>query len=141
MKKILFCLLFSLIIGACLGFYSYKIFNRDKAVDKPFRDVYAIQIGAFEDKTNAISLAEKYGAIIVFEQNKYRVYIAICSSTLNIIKNYFDENKIPYYVRSINVSDDFYNYLSDYEIILNSASKDSYKSIITNILKKYEEDN
>ena len=140
MKKIIFCLLFSALIGVVLGIYSFKMFNKDNDVNVySSKDAYAIQIGVFEDINNAEKLAGKYGSIIVKDNNKYRVYIAIVKNMLKETEVFFDNKKIPYYVRSISVSDSFYNYLIDYEKLLKDNSY-SFEDIIKNILIKYKEE-
>ena len=139
MKKIILCLLFSAIIGAALGFYSFKIYNSE-AVSVEANEVYAIQIGVFDDVSNANKLASKYGALVIKENSKYRVYVAIVNDTLKIIENYYNELKLPYYVRNISVSNGFYNRLKEYETTLKNASKSEYESIINQILKIYKEE-
>ena len=135
MKKIIFCLLFSAIVGMILGLYSFKLFNKDISVASLI-NVYALQVGVFESLDNANKLASKYGAVVVSDGNKYRVYVAITSNKLIDIEKHFDNLGIPYYVRSISVSSDFYNYLVEYEKNINSDIESTIKSI----LKKYMED-
>ena len=55
MKKIVLCLLFSAFIGACLGLYSFVLFNREDnvTVSSMAKEVCAIQIGVFESLDNA----------------------------------------------------------------------------------------
>ncbi len=140
MKKIIVCLLFSAAIGIGLGIYSFNYFNRVEDISvNAFKDVYAIQIGVFNDINNANKLASKYGAVIVSDNNRYRVYVAIVSDMLKDVEEYFDSKGIAYYVRSINVNDSFYNYLVEYEKSLRNVGKDSYDSIIKDILIKYRE--
>ena len=96
MKKIIFCLLFSALIGVVLGIYSFKMFNKDNDVNVySSKDAYAIQIGVFEDINNAEKLAGKYGSIIVKDNNKYRVYIAIVKNMLKETEVFFDKIVIP----------------------------------------------
>ena len=141
MKKIIMCLLLSALIGVALGIYSFTIFNKEEDIKvNAFKDVYAIQIGVFEALDNANKLASKYGAIIVNDNNRYRVYIAIVSDSLKEVEEYFDSKKIAYYVRNISVSDSFYNYLIDYEKLLKNVKSESYDVIIKNILIKYKEE-
>lgn len=135
MKKIIVCLLFSGIIGILLGLYSFKIFNKDISVSS-VNNVYAIQVGAFDEISNANKLASKYGAVVVSDSNKYRVYVAIVSDKLSKVEKYFDDLGIPYYVRSISVSNSFYDYLKKYE---NNIDND-IENTIKDILKKYMED-
>ena len=135
MKKIIVCLLFSGIIGILLGLYSFKLFNKDVSVSS-VNNVYAIQVGAFDEISNANKLASKYGAVVVSDSNKYRVYVAIVSDKLSKVEKYFDDLGIPYYVRSISVSNSFYEFLKEYEKNLDNNTEDTIKDI----LKKYMEE-
>ena len=140
MKKFLVTILVALIIGAGLGVYSYTKFKEEDIlpVAKSEKDVYAFQVGVFDNYTNAEQLASKYGGIVILDNNKYRVYLAIVSNTLNLIKKYYDEKGIAYYIRNIEVNNDFFNELTDYEAVLSATNKDNYDEIIKNILKEYE---
>ena len=60
MKKIVLCLLFSALIGALLGVYSFRLYNKDERVSSTYNSVYAIQIGVFDEVNNANKLASKY---------------------------------------------------------------------------------
>ena len=135
MKKIIICLLFSATIGVLLGLYSFRLFNKDISVTS-INNVYAIQVGAFDEISNANKLASKYGAIVVSESNKYRVYVAIVSDKLNEVEKYFDDLGIPYYVRGISVSNSFYEFLKEYEKNIDNNTEDTIKDI----LKKYMEE-
>ncbi len=135
MKKIILCLLFSASVGILLGIYSFKLFNKDISVTS-INNVYAIQVGAFDEISNANKLASKHGAIVVSDSNKYRVYVAIVSDTLNKVEKYFDDLGIPYYVRSISVSNSFYEYLKEYEKNMDNDIENTIKDI----LKKYMEE-
>ena len=140
MKKIVLCLLFSALIGALLGVYSFRLYNKDERVSSTYNSVYAIQIGVFDEVNNANKLASKYGAVVVSENNRYRVYVAIVNDTLSLVEKYYDDLKIPYYVRNINVSNNFYNKLLEYEVSLKNSDQSEYESIINQILKMYMED-
>lgn len=140
MKKFLITIVIALIIGAGLGIYSYAKFQKDDPlpVIKKSNNVYAIQVGVFDNFENASNLASKYGAIVILDNNKYRVYLAIVSKSLNVIKNYYDEQGIAYYIRNIDVNDEFYNTLLDYETVLLETNKENYNEILKKILKEYE---
>ena len=127
--------MFSGIIGILLGLYSFKLFNKDVSVSS-VNNVYAIQVGAFDEISNANKLASKYGAVVVSDSNKYRVYVAIVSDKLSKVEKYFDDLGIPYYVRSISVSNSFYEFLKEYEKNIDNNTEDTIKDI----LKKYMEE-
>ncbi len=140
MKKFFITLFVSILIGVSMGVYAHYKFKQsaDIPVARFNNEVYAIQAGVFDTVENATKMAENYGGLIVNDNNKYRVYLAITSSSLNNIKNYFDNKGISYYVKNINGNNDFYNTLIDYESLLNATTEDNYEQIIKNILKEYE---
>ena len=140
MKKIIFTFLSAILIGAVLGVYSYHKFYEDDVapVSKALNNVYAIQVGVFESFDNANKIANRYEGIVINENNKYRVYIAIASKSIFEIKNYFDEKGISYYVRNIDVDNEFYNTLISFEKLLLESNKENYDVIIKKILKEYE---
>ncbi len=142
MKKYLIVILIALLVGAGLGIYSYNKFKEDDS--QPVfsfnkNQAYAVQIGAFDTFDNAEKLAEKYGGLVILDNEKYRVYIAIVNETLGLIKSYLDEKGLAYYIRTIEVNQDFINKLNDYETLLKVANKNEYDTIIKNILKDYKE--
>lgn len=145
MKKTIISLSLAVITGIVLGIYIFnKIeFNKDDDYVPAMSlsdQVYAIQAGVFENVDNANKLAEKYGGLVVLDDNKYRVYIDITSSTLATIKDYYDKKGISYYVKTIDVSDEFISKLKDYEELIKAASIDNYDEIIKQILKEYEKE-
>lgn len=142
MKKVLLTLFFSIMLGILLGIYSYNKFNKEdlSLVMNKNNEIYAFQIGVFDNLDNANNLANKYNAIVLNDNNKYRVYIAFCTTMLNKLKDYYDKKAIAYYIRNINVSSTFFNKLKEYELLLSEANTNNYDSIIKKILNEYEED-
>ena len=139
MKRVLLTILLAVIIGVCLGFYSYKKFiSEDMPVISSINEVYALQVGIFDSFDNANTLAQKYGGVVIVDESKYRVYIAIVSKSLNVIKKYFDDKNIAYYVRNIYVSNDFKNKLNTYEDLLLNSDISSYSQVLKSVLKEYE---
>jgi len=140
MKKILITIIIAIIVGASLGIYSYRKFIDENIVSasKTNDEVYAFQVGAFDNYDNANTLAKKYGGVVIIDNNKYRVYIAIASDSVNILKKYFDDKNIAYYLKTIDVSNEFFTTLKEYETLLINSSDDTYLQIIKNILKEYE---
>ena len=142
MKKYLITILIAIVVGACLGIYSFNRFKQDDV--KPVfnfnkNQAYAMQIGVFDAFENAEKLAEKYGGLVVLDNEKYRVYIAIVNDTLNIMKSYYDEKGIAYYIRTIDVDSQFMEKLNNYETALKVVEKSNYDEIIRNILRDYKE--
>ena len=85
---------------------------------------------------------QKYNSsIIIKDKEYYRVIIAIAKNESSIIKlkEYFDEQKIEYFLKKETLNDKkFLNKLPEYEELLNSSKKETYSTIIKNILKTYE---
>ena len=142
MKKFIITVLVAILIGAALGIYSYNKFREEDIVpvfNVNNNQVYAIQVGVFDNFDNAQNLASKYGGVVILDNEKYRVYTAIVNDTLNLIKSYYDEKGIAYYIRTIEVNKEFMDKLDNYETILKASTKDNYDSVIKNILKEYEQ--
>ena len=63
----------------------------------------------------------------------------ILPSSIVKLKDYFDEQKIEYFLKKETLNDKkFLNKLQEYEELLNSSKKETYSTIIKNILKTYE---
>lgn len=144
MKKFLITILVALLIGGGLGLYAYKKMNNTSKTMTTYSEnkAYAIQVGVFTSYDNASLLANKYNGIIVPDESKYRVYLAIVSKSniLNLIKNYYDQKGISYYVKEIVPSDNFLNSLSNYEELFAATTSENYQGIIDNILKEYQKE-
>ena len=143
LKKILITIIFSLTTGSILGYMAYNrmLQKEEEAITTVIsmqNQVYAIQAGVFDKLENANKLAEKYGGLVIYDENKYRVYIAIISKTLPELKKYYDEKNIAYYVKNISVPETFNEKLQEYEKLLLATTKENYEDIIKQILKEYE---
>ena len=136
MKKYLFTILLAVLLGVVLEIYSFNKFQEEEeSVSSNNKSIYAFQLGVFSDFTNANNVAQKYGALLILDGNKYRVYLGLTINRLNDLKKIFDDKGISYYIRSIDVSNDYYNYLIDKEKFITS---DNYKEVLKDILKDYE---
>ena len=142
MKKFLLSVLLAILVGGTFGFIIFKKYSNNTITVASILDkkVYAIQIGVFDNIDNAKTLINKYGGIIVPDNNKYRVYIALVSSSnvLTILKEYYDDLDISYYVKQIDVDDNILELINNAEDLLIATTKDNYDSIINNVLKEYE---
>ena len=141
MKKILLAIVLAILLGGILGIYSYRKLNlvEEMPVMNTLESVYAIQIGVFNNLDNANKMAREYNGITIIDNDKYRVYIAIASNSLNILKDYYDSKGISYVIKNISVKKEFYTTLREYESMFDKVSKDSYDTIIKSILKEYED--
>ena len=121
----------------------YKNINKEVSIAVSSDNVIAyFQVGVFKDETNANNYMQKYNSsIIIKDKEYYRVIIAIAKNESSIIKlkDYFDEQKIEYFLKKETLNDKkFLNKLQEYEELLNSSKKETYSTIIKNILKTYE---
>ena len=142
MKKYIITILVAIIVGACLGIYSFNKFKEDdiKTVFNMSKNqAYAFQIGVFDTFENAEKLAEKNGGLVVLDNEKYRVYASIVNDTLNLMKSYYNEKGIAYYIRTVDVNEEFLNKLENYETVLKVIDKEEYDTVIKNILRDYKE--
>ena len=139
MKRFLLTILLALIIGICLGVYSYnKFMEEDVSVVSNINEVYAFQVGVFDNFDNANTLAKKYGGVVILDENKYRVYLAIVSKALNLVKKYFDDKNIAYYLKTIYVGNEFKEHLDKEEDKIINSDISNYPLILKSILKEYE---
>jgi hypothetical protein len=143
MKKILITIFISLIVGSSFAFIIYKNINKEVSIAVSSDNVITyFQVGVFKDETNANNYMQKYNSsIIIKDKEYYRVIIAIAKNESSIIKlkEYFDEQKIEYFLKKETLNDKkFLNKLQEYEELLNSSKKATYSTIIKNILKTYE---
>lgn len=145
MKKFLITILIAVIIGGVFGYFAYKKISQKTTTAVPTmyeEKTYAIQAGVFTSYDNALILADKYAGIIVPDNDKYRVYLAITAGTnnLGLLKNYYDELGVSYYVKEITTPEAFNNTLTDYDALLNATTKENYGPIINDILKEYQKE-
>lgn len=142
MKKTITLVIIAIIIGFSLGIIFFKRIDLSNTliVSNMNNQVYAIQVGVYKNKDNALETSNKYKGIVISEEDYFRVYIDIVrdNEVKIIILKYLDELGISYYVKAINVSEEFSRELGYYEEMLLKTSKDNYRSIMESILKEYE---
>ncbi len=140
MKKTLIIILIAIISGIVMGFIFYQRFEINEVVfAKQDYSAKAVQVGVFSKLENALSIKDLYDGIIVNDENLYRVYINIIKDqeVLNIMKEYYNELGINYYLKDIEISKEFNDILDDYEIILKNQDISNYSLTINSILKEY----
>lgn len=140
MKKTLIIILIAIISGIVMGFIFYQRFEINEVVfAKQDYSAKAVQVGVFSKLDNALSIKDLYDGIIVNDENLYRVYINIIKDqeVLNIMKEYYNELGINYYLKDIEISKEFNDILDDYEIILKNQDISNYSLTINSILKEY----
>ena len=140
MKKTLIIILIAIMSGIVMGFIFYQRFEINEVVfAKQDYSAKAVQVGVFSKLENALSIKDLYDGIIVNDENLYRVYINIIKDqeVLSIMKEYYNELGINYYLKDIEISKEFNDILDDYEIILKNQDISNYSLTINSILKEY----
>ena len=130
-------LLGAILIGCLIAFIFYKDIKKDViAITNNQDTIYLFQVGVYENINNAYNKLNEYCTNNMFYQdNYYRVISAICYSqdTCNILKNFFNNMKINYYLKKYIVSDDLIKELIINEQIINKTTN---KDVINNIINK-----
>ena len=138
MKKKLIIIMLALVIG---GSIAYFMFSREYVDDSGKVRVKAFQVGVFTNYDNALKVADRNNGIVVNDNDVYRVYVSILSNqeAVEKMKEYYDEIGLHYYLRDIEVDDEFLNSIKNTEDLLIVSDTDTYNIINLNVLSKYEE--
>lgn len=140
MKKGIIIILIAVMLG---GGFAYYLFNnivvKEKDTDKTM--VNAFQVGAFTSYDNAIRVAERDNGIVVKDEDIFRVYVAILydKEAVNKLGDYYNKIGLNYYLRPIYVSNSFIEEIKDNEELLKVSSTETYVTINSDVLSKYEE--
>lgn len=89
-----------------------------------YGNLTAFQVGAYNEIESANEISTKYEGIVIHDGDYYLVYVALLSNSLNIerMMQYLDENKIYYYVKTIDASEEFIEDLYKYEELMKQSS-------------------
>ena len=140
MKKNIILVLFSLISGVLFTIF---ILNKENIYAKEEYLVYAFQVGAYESIDNARDMISKLpSGISIKEDNLYKIYSAMYKDIdlVNKMITYFKDNNINIYLKTINVSKDFYYILDNYEKIISKTDDTTiYDKVNQSILNTYLE--
>ncbi len=139
MKKNLILVSLSIILGILFTFF---FLNKTNTYAKEEYMVYAFQVGAFTNYDNALEFSEQLPSSIVIKDDLYKIYVSIYKDIdiINKMVVYFEDNNINIYLKSINVSKEFYETLTNYEeVIKNSDNIYVYNKINQSILNAYLE--
>lgn len=140
MKKTLFTVIAAILCGICMGLFFFKKFDVENVVlASNTNSIYAVQVGVFKNILNAKECSKLYNGIMINDKDLYRVYINFIKSEdiLEIMKDYYDSKNINYYIKKIEVSNNFLEVLTDYEIVLRNQTSINYDITINNLLKEY----
>lgn len=140
MKKMLIVVLCAALIGGGAAFYLFnKIVVKAESSNESL--VSAFQIGAFTNYNNAIKVSDRNNGIIVKDDDIYRVFVAVLHNqeAINVLKKYYQEIGLNYYLKEISVSKSFVDEIREEEMLLINSSNDTYVTLNSEILRKYEE--
>lgn len=127
------------IISILIGFVFIALDKNNKTYASNNKSLYLIQIGSFNEYNNARNYAFYHDAYVFYKDNKYLVVISILSNKelIDNLTKYLSDNNINYYIKNINVSNSFYNYVLSKENSINNDI-DSIKNISKSILERYD---
>ena len=145
MRKALTIFMIAVFMGLIFGYLLFRNINEN--VENIFynsKELTLFQTGVFFKKENADSYANTFkNATVVKEGDFYHVYIAILNNpqNINMMKEYFDDENINYYLRKIHIKENnFTAELLKYEsILLNSKKGETIDVLNEMILKTYKE--
>ena len=140
MKKILVISLSGVLVGGLFAFLMFSNIKEEvNAVVSSDTKVTAFQIGVYSIYDNAIKVQKEYPESYIYkDEDKYRIFIAIYqdSEIINLIKKYYENKNINFYLKEINTNDSFIEELNKYEKILKKSNDiEIYIKANKNILK------
>ena len=147
MKKYLFTIIVSLLVGFLLSFYMLKEYESVNII--PVFNVketaYLVQQGVYSSmesmQENTSHLTDYIYSVI---DNMYYVYIGISleSDNVNKIQEYYKNKDIKTIIKTTTISDnDLINSLRQYDMVLKETNEEeTIKEIIKQTLSKYKEE-
>jgi hypothetical protein len=141
-KNFLIPLIISIILGFIAAQIVYNEYDKKQVVNQ--NNTYILQGGVYTTKETldkAIKSFNNY--LVVSEEDKYYVYLAMTSSKDNVdkLKKMYEDTGIDIYVREVNVDNaEFVSNLEQYDVLIRSVdNNDNLISINEVILSSYEE--
>lgn len=132
----------AIIIGFSFGIFFFKKFDNDivAIANVINKQVYAFQIGVFKNISNANKMASEENGIVISDKEYYRVYLTFANNeeVISKLKEYYDSKNINYYLKNIEVSDEFLKKLNEYELLMLNTDQSNYQNIINSIIKEYQ---
>ena len=135
LKKNLAIVLCAVLCGGIITFgVVLKINSILKIDDKNIITVF--QVGVYENKVNALSMAKKYRGIVHKDDIHYRVYIAAYQNEdiINKMQNYYNKQNVYYYLKKIKTDENFVITLNKYEKLLMNSHDDAIYDNLNNLL-------
>lgn len=134
----------SVIMAVLVGSLFIKVSNSKETIQPTImtnNSVKAFQVGAYTNQTSANEEAISKEGVVSFDGEYYYVYIAILSDEENLehMRRYLDKKNTYYYIKSIDVSQEFKNSLLTYEELMKESSSDiAFMQLNERILDLYE---
>lgn len=141
MKKMIIVVLVAIMLGGGIAYYLFNnVILKSDDITKE-KVVNAFQVGAFTNYDNALRVAQRDNGLVVFDEDIYRVYVAILNDDEAILKlsAYYESIGLEYYLKPIYVSEEFVKEIKDNEELLKVSSSDTYVTINSDVLSKFEE--
>ena len=145
MKKYFWSIILSLIVGIYLGKFTLSQYDDFNVFPVSFGSdtIYFLQEGVYSNidiMKNSMSSFDYY--IYDKEDDGYHTYVGITKSRENALKleGFYEEKGYDIYVSENSINNNsFVSVLTQYDILLSNADKDSIDSICSQILSSYEE--
>lgn len=144
MKNVLASVL-SIIVSVLIGSLFMKVSNAEEETIQPTintnSSVKAFQVGAFTNQASAEEEAVLKEGKVSYDGEFYYVYISILSDEKNLeqMRNYLDEKNIYYYIKTIDVNQEFKDKLITYEELMKETASDvAFMQLNQRILDIYE---
>ena len=122
MKKYFVVIIFAIITGSLLAYFTFK---GTFAFASENKNAYIFQMGVYKSVDNANNMANSLkSSVIIKEGDYYHVYGSVFTDEYLIdrISNYYEKEKISFYIKNINISNELYNKITKYEDILKNSS-------------------
>ncbi len=139
MKKYFIVVILALLTGSLMAFLTFNSKNVN-AYSK--HDAYLFQVGVYKNEENALSRAHSFdSSITIKENNFYHVYthIFVDYNLANKVKEYYEKNEINFYVKRLEIDDNLYEQLYEYqELLFNTSDLEVINKFSQNLLNIYK---
>lgn len=137
----------AIVVGFLMAKFIFSLYDTDTKLTTTFKQtqtVYFLQVGVYSSKENMESSTSSFPYYIYkYENNLYYVFVAMTKNkeVLSKLKGYYKDLGYNIYEKEYNVSNsEFLELLNEYDdLLLKVEDVSTYKTIIGNVLKKYEE--
>lgn len=139
MKKYFIVVILALITGSLMAFFTFNSKNVNAYSKK---EAYLFQVGVYKNENNALFCAQNFDSFIIIKENKfYHVYthIFVDYNLVNKVKEYYEQNEINFYVKRLEIDDNLYEQLYEYqELLINTSDLEVINKFSQNLLNIYK---